>query len=111
MEGGGRPLTLTIVRGGGVAGLVTRTEIDGDELAPAEAAELRERVAASGLRGLASGSAAPAHPDEQRYELTVRDGDGDHVVRLGERELPDGVRALVEWADGHPRRRLRVERG
>jgi hypothetical protein len=94
-----------------VAGLVTRTELDGDELPPDEAAELRERVAASGLMEVPSGSAAAAHPDEQRYELTVTDGDGDHVVRLGERELPEGVRSLVEWADGHPRRRQRVERG
>ena len=62
---------VTIVRAGGLAGVVRQTELDSAALPPDAAARLRELIdALSWDRPLSA-----AGPDVLRYELTVVDGD------------------------------------
>lgn len=113
MAGGGRPLKVAVVRAGGLAGLPTRTELDGGDLDPAEATELTRRVRAAGLAEGGSpppGPSRPPHPDELAYELTVEDAGQKHAVGLREGDLSDAARSLVQWVDTHPKARRSVER-
>jgi hypothetical protein len=104
-------LKVTIVRGGGIAGVSTRTELASDALSPDDASALRHRVAESGLLETKTpADAGPSTPDEQQYELTVEHEGGTHTVRLRESDLPDPVRSLIAWTDSHPERREEIER-
>jgi hypothetical protein len=104
-------LKLTIVKGGGIAGVVTRTELATDALSPDDAAALREKVAESRVLETATPEKREAaFPDEQQYDLTVEHDDGTHSVRLGEAELPDSVRSLISFAESHPKREETIER-
>jgi emfourin len=102
-------MKLSVKRGGGLAGIATRTELESAALPPAEAQALDEKVSESGLLSMPPQPATPpSHPDELQYELTVdRDGDS-HTVRLPEGALPDEVRSLIEWADARPEREQRI---
>jgi hypothetical protein len=89
---------VTIVRGGGLAGLVRRAELDSAVLPPdavAELAELVERLPR------ASRPAGRAGPDEFRYELTVVDTDVTWQVRTTESALSDEERLLIAFVDDH----------
>jgi hypothetical protein len=104
-------LKLTIVKGGGIAGVVTRTELASDALSPDDAAQLRDKVADSGvLEATTPETRERSMPDAQQYELTVEQDDGTHSVRLGEAELPDSVRSLIAFAESHPKREETIER-
>ena len=93
-------MKVSIVRGGGLAGVARQTTLDDADLPPDAAAEFREKVAAA--RGpLDAGPAPPSHPDEMLYELTLSDGE-EGTVRFSDMSLPDPVRQLVEWVDGRP---------
>jgi hypothetical protein len=102
-------MKLSVVRGGGLAGMATETELASSALPPEEAHVLGEKVEQSGLLNLASDQASkPSHPDEFQYELTVDHDGGSHTVRLPEGALPDGVRSLFEWADARPEGERRI---
>jgi hypothetical protein len=95
-------MRLTIVRGGGLGGFSTRTELDAAKL-PADAAQAyagKLRAAA----GAQSRGAAPAHPDETSYELTIDAGGGPKVLRFTESTLPEEIRQLIAWVDSRPER-------
>jgi hypothetical protein len=112
VAGGRRPLKVAIVRAGGLAGLSTRTELDGGDLSPGEAAELAERVQAAGLgegQPPPPGPARPPQPDELAYEITVEDRGQSHAVGLREGDLSGAARSLVQWVDAHPQTRRSVE--
>jgi hypothetical protein len=102
-------MKLSVKRGGGLAGIATRTDLSSTSLPPAEARRLDEKVSESGLLSMTpQPESSPARPDELQYELTV-DLDGDsHTVRLSEGALPDPVRSLIEWADARPERKHRI---
>jgi hypothetical protein len=97
---------LSIVRGGGLAGIATQTTLDRDELPPDGAAAFDEQVAAAGGFEQA-GPPPPTHPDEQLYEVKLDDGE-ERVARFTDTSLPDGVRRLVEWAEGRPERKTEI---
>jgi hypothetical protein len=102
-------MRLSVVRGGGLAGMVTRTDLDSAALPPGEAGALGEKVEQSGLLSMPQEPAAgPSHPDELQYELTVDHDGGSHTVRMPEGALPDEVRSLIEWADSRPERERRI---
>ena len=104
-------MKVTIVRGGGIAGVSTRTELASDALSPDDASAFRHRVAESGVLETATPvKDGPASPDEQQVELTVEHEGGTHTVRLRESQLPDQVRSLIAWTDSHPERREEIER-
>jgi emfourin len=91
---------VSIVRGGGVAGFATRTEVSTDSLPPDESRALEDKVNQSGLRELPEdASAATRHPDDLLYEVSVEDAGSVHTVRLSESATPDSIRSLIEWVD------------
>ncbi len=101
-------MKVSIVRGGGVGGLVTRTELNSEALPAADSKTLAEKVE----RALAL-SDAPASgerfPDELLYTIAVDDGDGERTLHFREQTLPEQVRQLIAWIDSHPEREDRIE--
>jgi hypothetical protein len=86
---------------GGVAffpGLSKPTIIDGDDLPPKEAAELKRLAAAARFFGL------PADPprrtgaaDYRQYTITIEDGQRSHTVRLADPIEDPDLQALVDF--------------
>lgn len=101
-------MKVTIVRGGGLAGLVKRTELADGEL-PATAAAEFDALTRS-LPAVDPGRSDPAHADELSYELTVGDDSEalPRTLRFGESTLPDSVRALIEWVDARPEQKTTI---
>jgi hypothetical protein len=96
-------MKLSILRGGGLSGRTIRTEVTSDSLSPEDAKALHERVVESGVLTMPPDPpAAPAHPDEFEYELTVDHGDGSHTVHRPQSALSPELRSLIKWADAHP---------
>jgi hypothetical protein len=93
-------MKLSIVRGGGIAPIATRTEISSDSLSEADAATLRRKV--EDARVLELADAGGQHPEDLLYELTIEDEGRVHTVRLSDSALPDAVRSLIAWADSSP---------
>jgi hypothetical protein len=87
---------VSIVRGGGLAGIVTRTELTSEAL-PEDARRRLETLAAQVAP--ASG-ARPAHADELLYRVTIDGVTATHT----ESDLPDPVRALIEFVSERPER-------
>jgi hypothetical protein len=109
LEGGRRHLVrLFVIRGGGLAGVTTRTEVDSGSLG---ARELAERVESARLWDRAEPPAGSPGADETRYEISVEHEGRRRTLRVAEGDLPDDLRALVAWADGVPGRRFEIERG
>jgi hypothetical protein len=100
-------MKLSIVRGGGLAGIVTRTELDADRLPQDARVALEQKVASIGALGH---PAPPASlPDELHYEVTIEDGRGKRAVHFSDSNLPKPLRELIEWADTRPERTTRIE--
>jgi hypothetical protein len=93
---------VSIVRGGGLAGIATRTELASEAL-PEDARRRLETLAA----GVSAASAPPsAHPDETRYRVTV-----DAVsATYTESSLPGPVRELIEFVRTRPERQDAIGR-
>jgi hypothetical protein len=96
-------MKISVVRGGGLAGMVKRTELASDALSAEDAETLHRKVEQAGLlESLEAPQAEPAHPDELTYEVTVEREGRQHTVRATESEMPEAVRALVNWTDSRP---------
>jgi Emfourin len=94
---------LTVIRGGGLAGVSRQAELSSDVLQPAEATKLDELVEGAGLLGEAAPrEAPPAHPDEMSYEVIVEHEGRAQTLRFTEQTLPDSVRSLIAWIDSRP---------
>ena len=98
-------MKLSIVRGGGLAGVARRTELRTDAL-PEYAARALEAHAAT-VRPLPAPGDAPSSParDELRYTVCVERAEGTTEAHYTDTTLPDEVRALIAWADARPERR------
>jgi hypothetical protein len=101
-------LKLTVVRGGGLAGLTRQTELASEALPAGEAAELHELVEGAEWAGEAEARAAPANPDEMSYEVIVDDCGRTTTVRFTEQTLPEPIRLLIAWMDSRPERRQSI---
>jgi hypothetical protein len=100
---------VTIVRGGGIAGIVTRTEVDSNLLSPEDADTLAHEVDRAGVRHTQEPASGQNRPDDLLYEILLDDG-GDAVRRrFTDDTLPVGVRRLVDWIDARPERSYAVE--
>jgi hypothetical protein len=96
-------MKLSVKRGGGVAGFVTRTDLETDALSPEDARTLLEKIDEAGVRGMTDEPrSGPAHPGDLPVEVTIEDEGEVHTVRLTEAALPESVRSLITWADRHP---------
>jgi hypothetical protein len=83
---------IELARSGGFANIPMRATVSGDALDPTERA---------GLDALLSrppaGKAAAGAPDRFQYDVTVvLHGDRSHHVRLGEHEIDDRLRPLLD---------------
>ena len=95
-------MNVSIVRGGGIGGIATRTELSSDAL-PEDAARRLATLAA------AVSPAEPtrgAGPDETLYRVTVDGVSATHT----ERALPEPVRALIDFVRERPERREALAR-
>ena len=102
-------MKVSIIRGGGLAGLVTATTVNSEDLGPADAQSLQAKVAAARLPELAKTSAqTPNQPDRFSYEVTVEDGANRQTVRVREQDAAEPLRALISWVHSSPARRSEV---
>ena len=101
-------MKVTIVRGGGLAGIVTETEVDSDQLTPEDADTLEVQVKDAGLSSVSDDETPPSHADEVSYRVTVDDGGESQSVTLREGSMPDAVRSLIAWIDTVPGHKKRI---
>jgi hypothetical protein len=102
-------LKVTVIRGGGLAGISRQTDLASGALPPGEATRLHELVEGAGLLGVAAPrEAPPGHPDEMSYEVSVEHQGPTRTRRFTEQTLPDPVRSLIAWIDSRPERRQSI---
>ena len=98
-------MKVSIVRGGGLAGLVTKTVVDADSLAPEEAEQLRAKVEEAGVFDLPSRITTDSpQPDRFNYAVTVQDEGREHTILVSEEALPEAVRDLLSYVKSVPGR-------
>jgi hypothetical protein len=97
-------MRVELVRSGGFANVRFCASVDDGQLGEGERDELIALVEASGVWSIpAAAPSRGAAPDRFRYRLTVDDGDRRCEVTVGEEDLPDALRPLVEWLDARAR--------
>lgn len=94
---------MTVVRGGGLAGLVSSTAVDTSRLASADAEALRARVRAAPLT-----DAGAPQPDREIVEILIEDDEAAVTALVNADELAPGIRELVEWVESAPGRTERL---
>ena len=97
-------MKVTIVRGGGIAGIVARTELDAGRLPKAAAKTLADELARANLAALPEPPAARQWPDAQLYEISVENAEESVKARFTDEALPENVRLLMAWVDSRPER-------
>ena len=102
-------MKVSIVRGGGFAGLVTIITVDSASLAPQGAAMLRAKVEQAGLVGPPGreGDADP-RPDRFDYEVSVEEEGRVSTVRASETGLPGPLRSFISYVSSLPERQEQV---
>ncbi len=97
-------MRISIVRGGGLAGVVTQTSLDADDLSGPDAATLRAKVDQAGVFGpqRPGTRSGPPQPDRFSYELTVEDDDRRQTLRLRDQDLSPELRDLITWVHNAP---------
>jgi hypothetical protein len=108
-------MRVSVVRGGGIAGLTSRTSLSSEALAPADAKALELRLRDAGLLGRRRAAPAPAEKpprgaDQMLYAVTVDDGEEEWTGRFSDETIPDRVRELIEWVDARPESQHEVGR-
>ena len=102
-------MKVSVVRGGGLAGVATATTLDSDDLSEPDAETLRANVEAAQLNQLVPGH-GPSQPDRFSYEVTVADGDQHQTIRVREQDLSAQLRDLITTVQTAPARRQEVLR-
>lgn len=111
-------MKLIVRRGGGLAGMVRRTELDAAALAEEPARDFAVMVERTQLRGAGPAGAEPAAgsagggrwPDALSYEVQLDDDGASHSHSYTDQTLPSDVARLIQWLDGRPERTDSVER-
>ena len=102
-------MRLSVLRGGGFSGIVSRTELDAEALAETDAAALAAEIEHAGLRTLSESTGARTWPDSLLYDISLTDDSREFRYRCGEESLPEGVRRLLAWVDSRPERVETIE--
>lgn len=86
-------MRVHVTRRGGLAGVALHASLDTDQLPPSEAAR-----AEAALRALPWGRplAEPAGADRFHYEVVTVEGGRERHLNLGEHEIPQSLRPLLE---------------
>jgi emfourin len=87
----GEPERIEFARSGGFANIPVRAEVSADALDPHERAGLDALLTRAPAEHAQAGA-----PDRYQYDVTVIAGDRRHRVQLGEREVDEHVRALID---------------
>lgn len=90
-------MKVSVVRGGGLAGVVEETSLDADALDEEHAqalTSLAERVRT--ISPGESGEPGPEHPDAASLMVTIDDGSETRSITVADDDLPEAVRELVE---------------
>jgi hypothetical protein len=92
-------VNVSIIRGGGIGGIATRTQLASEELPPAESRKLQELASAVAPASEDAGG-GPRHPDETLYKVMINGLTATHT----ETTLPEPVRALIDFVSERPER-------
>jgi hypothetical protein len=92
---------VSIIRGGGMAGIATRTQLASDALPQDAGRRLCELASAVAPADDAGGR----HPDETLYKVEVN----GMIAIYTETTLPEPVRALIAFVDERPERQDALE--
>lgn len=96
-------MKVSVVRGGGFAGLVTTTTADSESLSPEHAGVLESKVTQTGVLDLPSQISGPTRqPDRFNYEVTIEKDGKIHKIVAAEEELPENLKSLIIWVDSVP---------
>jgi hypothetical protein len=96
-------MRIRFERSGGFAAAMRRAgTFDTETLPDAEAKELRDLVASSGVLDMGGRRVAPSQARDQRgYCLTIEDGGKTHVVEATDTDMPASLRPLIHWLSKH----------
>jgi len=98
-------MKVSVVRGGGVSGLVTVTTVDSQTLSADDAKALSRMVEEADAFGEPGVTAThDAGPDEFQVSVTLEDATRRRTVTAAEHDLPDRLRSLVDWVSAVPGR-------
>jgi hypothetical protein len=91
-------MRVYVTRRGGLAGVALHAALDTAQLSAVEAtrAEAALRDLPWGRLPAAPGGPAPGGADRFRYEVRTAEGGHQRHVELGETEIPDALRPLIE---------------
>ena len=98
-------MKVSVVRGGGVSGLVTVTTVDSQALSSEDAKTLAGLF--EGANAFEGPDVTPSHasgPDELQVSVTLVDGSRNRTVTAAEHDLPGPLRSLVAWVSSAPGR-------
>lgn len=84
---------VRVVRRGGIAGVPMTAEVDTAELGASRAEEAEQA-----LRSAREAAAPQPAPDRFTFHLTLPDSAPDDPVAVDERDVPDGLRPLLDLA-------------
>ncbi len=102
-------MKLTIRRGGGIAGMVARTELDAAALPEPAAEAFAAALHSPGMQKPPAPPPARPWPDAQLYELSLEGAESPLTVHFTDQNLPEDVRQLLAWVDGRPERVESIE--
>jgi Emfourin len=97
-------MKVSVVRGGGVSGLVTVTSVDSQTLSPKDAETLAGMIEEAALDGPEADPSGLPVPDELQVAVTLEDGPRSRTVSWAEHDLPGPLRSLVAWVSAAPER-------
>ena len=104
-------MKVSVVRGGGLAGVLETTTADSERLGDDEAIQLRRKVDDAAFFDLPAdvprapeAGTAGGGADRFHYAVTVEDDDRAHTVRRAEADLPAALGALIAWVGSAPGR-------
>ena len=98
-------MKVSVVRGGGVSGLVTVTTVDSRTLSADDSKTLSRMVEeADAFREPDVAAAHGAGPDEFQVSVTLEDATRRRTVTAAEHDLPSRLRSLVDWVSAAPGR-------
>jgi len=102
-------MKFTVRRGGGIAGIVRRTELDDKDLSSEDADAFAREVDRARMRELKEPDVAHQLPDAQIYEAVLEESDKQIRLNYTDETLPEDVRQLIQWVDNRPESQESIE--
>jgi hypothetical protein len=90
------PDRIEFVRTGGFANIAMRATVPADALGPQERAGLDKLLSRDPIEEAAAGE-----PDRFQYDIAVVSGQRRQHVRLGERDIDEHLRPLIDHLEHH----------